>query len=124
MSCNVPSLAHVVPEKTEIVLKLIRSGLALPRIQAVAQRIDRHYRPALCAVFDPFRFSSRLSSCCGRHRTKWDASRLVGMNPDVLSMTQKSSLGDALGREGMHFNLETALRKYLGEAMAGNSGTP
>ena len=43
---------------------------------------------------------------------------LVGMNSDVLSVIQKSSLGKALGREGMHFNLETAVAKYLGEAAA------
>lgn len=40
---------------------------------------------------------------------------LVGMNPEVLSMIQKSSLGDALGREGMHFNLEAAVSKFLSE---------
>jgi MFS superfamily sulfate permease-like transporter len=40
---------------------------------------------------------------------------LVGMNPEVLLMIQKSSLGEALGREGMHFNLESAVNKYLGE---------
>ena len=46
---------------------------------------------------------------------------LVGMNPEVLSMIQKSSLGDSLGREGMHFNLETAVTKYLEEAVAANA---
>jgi anti-anti-sigma factor len=40
---------------------------------------------------------------------------LVGMNPEVLLMIQKSSLGEALGREGMHFNLEGALKRYLSE---------
>jgi SulP family sulfate permease len=43
---------------------------------------------------------------------------LVGMNPDVFSMIQKSSLGEALGREGMHFNLETAVAEYLRETSA------
>jgi sulfate permease, SulP family len=40
---------------------------------------------------------------------------LVGMNPAVLTMVQRSSLGESLGRDGMHFNLETAVSKYLGE---------
>jgi anti-anti-sigma factor len=40
---------------------------------------------------------------------------LVGMNPEVLAVVQHSSLGEALGREGMHFNLETAVAKYLGQ---------
>jgi sulfate permease, SulP family len=38
---------------------------------------------------------------------------LVGLNPGVLQVVQKSSLGDVLGREAMHFNLEVAVRKYL-----------
>lgn len=41
---------------------------------------------------------------------------LVGMNPEVLAMIQNSSLGGTLGRQGMHFNLESAVTKYLGEA--------
>lgn len=44
-----------------------------------------------------------------RGRQLW----LVGMSPSVLAVVQKSKLGDALGREGMHFNLEIAVRKYL-----------
>jgi high affinity sulfate transporter 1 len=43
---------------------------------------------------------------------------LVGMNPEVLLMIQKSSLGEALGREGMHFNLESAVQKYLGGGLS------
>jgi sulfate permease, SulP family len=46
---------------------------------------------------------------------------LVGMNPDVLSMIQKSSLGEALGREGMHFNLEAAVTKFLSDNKAVSS---
>jgi anti-anti-sigma factor len=38
---------------------------------------------------------------------------LVGLAPAVLAMVQRSSLGQTLGREGMHFNLEIALQKYL-----------
>jgi SulP family sulfate permease len=38
---------------------------------------------------------------------------LVGLNREVLSMIQRSSLGAALGREGMHFSLELAVAKYL-----------
>jgi sulfate permease, SulP family len=45
---------------------------------------------------------------------------LVGLNPAVLRMVQKSPLGEALGREAMHFNLEVAVTKYL--AMLANSG--
>lgn len=38
---------------------------------------------------------------------------LVDMNPGVLAMIQRSQLGAAVGRDGMHFNLEIAVAKYL-----------
>jgi sulfate permease, SulP family len=38
---------------------------------------------------------------------------LVGLNPEVLSVIQRSPLGKILGREGMHFSLELAVEKYL-----------
>ncbi len=38
---------------------------------------------------------------------------LVGLNPGVLEVVQRSTLGPLLGRERMHFNLETAVAKYL-----------
>ena len=44
---------------------------------------------------------------------------LVGLNPQVLSMVQRSPLGEALGREAMHFNLETAVAEYSGVSRQG-----
>jgi MFS superfamily sulfate permease-like transporter len=41
---------------------------------------------------------------------------LVGLTPAVLRMVERSSLGEQLGRERMHFNLEIAVRKYLSVA--------
>ena len=38
---------------------------------------------------------------------------LVGLNPGVLRVVQNSELGEVLGRESMHFNLEVATAKYL-----------
>jgi sulfate permease, SulP family len=38
---------------------------------------------------------------------------LVGLNPGVLRMVQKSALGETLGREAMHFNLEVAVTRFL-----------
>ena len=38
---------------------------------------------------------------------------LVGMNPHVLQMVERSQLGTALGHEAMHFNMELAVAKYL-----------
>jgi sulfate permease, SulP family len=37
---------------------------------------------------------------------------LVGLNPGVLRAVQKSPLGEALGREELHFNLEAAVEKF------------
>lgn len=47
---------------------------------------------------------------------------LVGMNPRVFSVIQKSQLGEALGPEAKHFNLEIAVSQHVGEvARAGAS---
>jgi hypothetical protein len=38
---------------------------------------------------------------------------LIGMTPRVLAIIQRSPLGQLRGREGMHFNLEIAVARYL-----------
>lgn len=43
---------------------------------------------------------------------------LIGMNPSVLAIVQRSPLGQLLGRQGMYFNLEIAISHFL--ATAGN----
>jgi anti-anti-sigma regulatory factor len=48
-----------------------------------------------------------------RERQRGVSVWLVGLNPDVLSVIHRSSLGEVLGRERMHFNLEVAVAKYL-----------
>jgi MFS superfamily sulfate permease-like transporter len=45
-----------------------------------------------------------------RERQRGVSVWLVGLNPDVLSVIQRSSLGEILGRERMHFNLQWLLR--------------
>jgi anti-anti-sigma factor len=47
---------------------------------------------------------------------------LVGLNPEVLSVIRRSSLGKLLGRERMHFSLELAVERYL--AFVGPAETP
>jgi high affinity sulfate transporter 1 len=42
---------------------------------------------------------------------------LVGLNPHMFDMIQRSGLGETLGRERMFFNMEIALAKYLGEGV-------
>jgi anti-anti-sigma regulatory factor len=48
-----------------------------------------------------------------RQRARGVSLWLVGLNPEVLAMVQRSPLGEVLGRERMHFNLELAVAKYL-----------
>jgi high affinity sulfate transporter 1 len=47
-----------------------------------------------------------------REREAGIALWLVGLNPDVLAVVQRSSLGETLGRERMHFTLEVAVARY------------
>jgi hypothetical protein len=43
---------------------------------------------------------------------------LVGLNPDVLAMVQRSSLGDTLGRARLLFNMQTAVERFLAQGSA------
>lgn len=47
---------------------------------------------------------------------------LVGLNPEVLEVVQRSGLGERLGREQMHFTLEQAIERY--QAGSGFSHNP
>ena len=47
-----------------------------------------------------------------RQRDRGICLWLVGLNPAVLRMVQKSSLGEILGRGALHFNLESAIAKF------------
>ena len=40
---------------------------------------------------------------------------ITGMSPEVLAIVQRSPLGQILRREGMHFNLEIAVARYLSD---------
>ena len=95
---NAEQLGHKIWMQIEI---------AQPRIIAID----------LSAVFDlEYTALKMLADAEKKHRERGIRLWLVGMNPEVLSMIQKSSLREALGREGMHFNLETAVTKYLNDA--------
>jgi sulfate permease, SulP family len=68
----------------------------------------------LSAVFDiEYTALKMLAEAEKKNRERGIRLWLVGMNPEVLSMIQKSSLGQALGRDGIAFNLETAVTSYL-----------
>jgi anti-anti-sigma factor len=61
-----------------------------------------------------------LTDAEARQRERGIKVWLAGMNPTVLNMIRKSQLGQALGRDAMHFNLETAVAKYLDQSASTN----
>ncbi len=48
-----------------------------------------------------------------RHRGRGVSLWLVGLSPKVLAMVRRSPLGKALGDEGIHYNLELAVARFL-----------
>src|SRR5215469_11631284 len=54
-----------------------------------------------------------------RHREKGVWLWLVGLNPEVLAIVQRSPLGETLGRERMHFTLAVAIEKYMASLATG-----
>jgi high affinity sulfate transporter 1 len=62
-----------------------------------------------------------LSEAEKRQREHGISVWLVGMNPEVLAVVQRSPLGETLGHEAMYFNLETAVAKYLAAPATGST---
>ncbi len=80
-------------------------GESKPRVVAVD----------LSAVFDlEYTALKMLTEGERRGREQGVALWLVGLNPDVLAMVQRSALGKTLGRERMLFNLEGAVARFQG----------
>ncbi len=67
----------------------------------------------LRGVFDlEYTALKMLTEAEKRYRERGVFLWLVGLNPGVLAMVQRSPLGETLGRERMFFNLEQAVAKY------------
>jgi SulP family sulfate permease len=67
----------------------------------------------LRSVFDlEYTALKTLTEAEQRERERGVSLWLVGLNPGVLAMVQRSSLGEILGRERMFFNLEQAVARY------------
>jgi sulfate permease, SulP family len=67
----------------------------------------------LSAVFDlEYSALKALSEGEKRQRDHGVSTWLVGLNPGVLQMVQRSPLGKTLGREKMQFSLELAVARY------------
>jgi SulP family sulfate permease len=68
----------------------------------------------LSAVFDlEYTALKALTEGERRQSDHGVATWLVGLNPGVLQMVQRSPLGKTLGREKMQFSLELAVAKYI-----------
>jgi high affinity sulfate transporter 1 len=111
-------------------------GLLLLRLEgriffANAERIADKMRPLideakpkvvaldLSGVFDlEYTVLKMLTEGEKRQRERGVGLWLVGLNPDVLAVVQRSPLGKVLGRERMHFNLEVAVAKYLTKGLS------
>ena len=67
----------------------------------------------LAGVFDlEYTALKMLTEAERRQREHGVLVWLVGLNPGVLAMIQRSALGVTLGRERMFFNLEQAVATY------------
>ncbi|HZF14595.1 MAG TPA: SulP family inorganic anion transporter [Steroidobacteraceae bacterium] len=67
----------------------------------------------LSAVFDlEFTALKMLIEAEARQRATGVSFWLAGLNPDVLAVVQRSSLGKTLGREGLLHNVEIAVDNY------------
>ena len=67
----------------------------------------------LSAVFDlEYTALKMLTEAEKRSREQGVMLWLVGLNPDVLAVVQRSPLGQTLGRDRMFFNLEMAVARH------------
>jgi sulfate permease, SulP family len=125
-------LSHIHPEDETF------PGLLLLRVEgriffANAERIADQIRPLLAdgkqrvVALDLSRVPDleytalkMLTEAEKRQRDRGVMVWIVGLNPEVLATVQRSSLGEALGRERMFFNLELAVAKYLESSGARN----
>jgi high affinity sulfate transporter 1 len=83
--------------------------------ELVARAKPRVVAIDMSAVFDiEYTALKMLTERERRYREEGIELRLVGLNPDVLAMVQRSPVGEALGRDRMAFNLELAVARYLG----------
>jgi anti-anti-sigma factor len=116
------------------------SGLLILRLEgrvffANAERIGEKIRPLiaearprvvaldLSGVLDiEYTALKMLTEAEKRHRERGIMLWMVGLNPMVLRVIQKSELGETLGRERMFFNLEQAVEIFQGRSGSARQG--
>jgi anti-anti-sigma factor len=89
----------------------------------VAEARPRVLAIDLGAVFDlEYSALKALIEAEKRARDQGVALWLIGLNPAVLAMVQRSPLGATLGRDRMLFNVELAVTRYQGIASGTHAG--
>jgi len=112
-----PGLLIVRPEGRVFFANAERVGARIRALAAEAK--PKVVALDMSAVFDlEYTALKMLIEGEKRERDAGIALWLVGLNPDVLEVVQRSSLGGTLGRERMHFTLEMAVAKYLAAPVA------
>jgi len=118
------SKEHPEDETFEALLLLRFEGrIFFVNAERIAQRVRElaeDVKPAVIAldlsgVFDlEYTALKMLAEAEKRAGERGVALWLVGLNPQALDAVNRSALGERLGRERMHFNLETAVRAFQG----------
>jgi sulfate permease, SulP family len=100
-----------------------RVGQKIAALIAGADTRPRILALDLGAVFD-LEYTALKMLIEGEKRSREDGVTLwlVGLNPSVLSMVQRSPLGETLGRDRMFFNEELAVARYQSQAPAAAPG--
>ena len=74
----------------------------------------------LSAVFDvEYTVLKMLAEGQARMKERGISVWLVGLTPDVLTAVRRSPFGQAVGQEGMFFNLDDAVAAHLATQVAG-----
>ena len=96
--------------RSDLVAGLITGQKMRPLLEQAQPRV---VALDLSAVFDlEYTALKMFTDAEQRSRERGVDLWLVGMNPAVLEVVQRSPLGERLGRERMHFNLEAAVAAY------------
>lgn len=86
------------------------------RLSRSSGKCDRRSSPWTSGVLDLEYTALKMFAEVAKKQTEQGIQLgLIGMTPGILTLVQRSPLGQILRREAMHFNLEIAVRRYLSD---------
>jgi sulfate permease, SulP family len=116
-----PGLLMLRPEGRIFFANVNRVGEKMRR--SIAEAKPKVVALHLRGVFDlEYTALKMLTEAEKRYRESGVFLWLVGLNPGVLAMVQRSPLGQILGRDRMFFNLEQAVAKYQASVVQATAG--